>query len=77
MDQLFVLFPFVGILVGLGLADLVFSVHRAIRAKKRWDVLPAVWVAFTFIVVLAYWWVFAEVGRTPRWRASSGSRSTS
>ncbi|MDT0630894.1 hypothetical protein [Rubrivirga litoralis] len=62
MDRLTVLFPFVGILVGLGLADLVFSVHRSIRAGRRWHGLPAAWVAFTFLFVVLYWWIFTEIG---------------
>ena len=65
MDRLAVLFPFVGILVGLGLADLVFSVHRSIRARRRWHWLPAVWVGFTFVFVVLYWWIFTEIGRSP------------
>ena len=63
MDRLTVLFPFVGILVGLGVADLVFSVHRSIRAGRRWHGLPAAWVGFTFLFVVLYWWIFSEIGR--------------
>ena len=61
MDRLSVLFPFVGIVVGLGVADLVFSVHRTIRARSRWHPLPAAWVVFTFLYVVLYWWIFADI----------------
>ena len=63
MDRIAVLFPFVGIVVGLGLADLVFSVHRSVRAGRRWHWLPATWVAFMLLLIVVYWWIFAEVGR--------------
>ncbi|MDT7856537.1 hypothetical protein RQM47_07790 [Rubrivirga sp. S365] len=62
MDRLTVLFPFVGILVGLGLADLVFSVHRSVRAGRQWHALPAAWVVITFLFVVLYWWIFTEIG---------------
>lgn len=65
MDRIAVLFPFVGIVVGLGLADLVFSVHRSIRAGRRWHWLPAVWACFTFVFVVLYWWIFTEIGDSP------------
>ncbi len=61
MDRLSVLFPFVGIVVGLGAADLAFSVHRAVRARSRWHALPAAWVALTLLFVALYWWVFADI----------------
>ena len=64
MDRFAVLSPFVGVLVGLGVADLVFSVHRTVRAGRRWHWVPAVWVASVFLVALAYWWVFSEIGRS-------------
>lgn len=55
------LLPFVGIIVGLGVADLLLSVHRSIRRGRRWHWLPASWAALTFVCVLMYWWVLAEV----------------
>ena len=64
MDRFAVLSPFVGVLVGLGVADLVFSVHRTVRAGRRWHWVPAVWVASVFLMALAYWWVFSEIGRS-------------
>ena len=63
VDRLTVLFPFVGILVGLGLADLVFSVHRSIRAGAAVALAPsAAWAGFTFLFVVLYWWIFTEIG---------------
>ena len=69
MDRLTVLFPFVGILVGLGVADLVFSVHRSVRAGRRWHWLPAAWVTFTFLFAVFYWWIFTEIGGYDVFRA--------
>lgn len=61
MNRLDFLLPFVGIIIGLGVADLLLSVHRTVRAGKRWSMLPAVWAALTFFFVLMYWWVLAEI----------------
>ncbi|WP_420455732.1 hypothetical protein [Rubrivirga sp.] len=65
MDRATVLLPFVGIIVGLGLADLLLSLHRTVRARRRWHWLPAFWTGLTFLLVLMYWWVFSEIVTSP------------
>lgn len=61
MDRVAFLLPFVGIIVGLGVADLLLSVHRAVRSGRRWHWLPATWTVVTFFLALLYWWVFSEI----------------
>ena len=61
MDRATILLPFVGIIVGLGLADLLLSFHRTVRARRRWHWLPAFWSGLTFLTALMYWWVFSEI----------------
>lgn len=61
MNRADFLIPFVGIIVGLGVADLLLSVHRAIRAGVRWHPLPAAWATIAFMYVLMYWFVLGEI----------------
>lgn len=50
--------PLVAIVVGLGLANLLTSLHRLISARReiRWDWLPLAWTALCFLIVLQFWW---------------------
>ncbi|CAN5637900.1 hypothetical protein BH23BAC4_BH23BAC4_07100 [soil metagenome] len=47
-------------LVGLGLADLLMSVHRLLRARRivRWDWLPLAAALLAALLILDLWWGF-------------------
>jgi hypothetical protein len=60
------LLPLVSVLVGLALADLLTSVHRLLRARKRvrWDWLPLAAAVFAALLILDLWWGFyGHLGR--------------
>ncbi|HEX8693187.1 MAG TPA: hypothetical protein VF746_12245 [Longimicrobium sp.] len=63
------LLALVSIIVGLGLTDLLGSLHRLIRARRRvrWHWLPLLWAAGVLLLTLQYWWVFFRTGRAPVW----------
>ena len=48
----------ISIVVGLGLTEMFGSLHRLIRNRERvrWDILPLIWVATLFLLVINYWW---------------------
>ena len=52
----------ISIIVGLGLTELLLSLHRLIHARRdvRWDPLPLLWTAIVFLVLLNYWWALAQ-----------------
>jgi hypothetical protein len=57
------------IIVGLGIAQLLTSVHRVAEARARvrsyW--LPLVWVALLFVSQVEWWWAFYALRNEPRW----------
>lgn len=65
MDVFNHLIPFVAIILGVGLADLLFSLHRLMRnrARIRWHVLPLIWAALAFFATLQNWWAFYYTGQ--------------
>ncbi|HEV2148845.1 MAG TPA: hypothetical protein VGR37_15680 [Longimicrobiaceae bacterium] len=52
------LLVFISMILSLGLADLLTSVHRLVHARKRvrFDWLPVAWAAFIFLLIVQYWW---------------------
>jgi hypothetical protein len=69
MDRFGHLLALVSIIVGLALTDLLGSLHRLIRARRRvrWHWLPLVWAAGVLLLNLQYWWVFFRVGKARVW----------
>jgi hypothetical protein len=57
------------IIVGLGIAQLLTSVHRVAEARARvrhyW--LPLVWVVVLFVSQVEWWWAFYGMRNEPRW----------
>lgn len=49
---------FVAVVVGLGVADLLQSLHRLIRARRRvrWAALPLLWAGLALLLVINFWW---------------------
>lgn len=49
---------FVGIIIGLGVADLLRSLHRLLRAGRRvkWDWLAPVFATMMLLVTVGFWW---------------------
>lgn len=56
--------------VGLGLGQLVQAVHRLARFRGtvRWDWLPLVWAALTFLMFIQTWWAYFSILQAPIWR---------
>lgn len=52
---------FVSILVGVGVTELVVSLHRILRARHRvnWDVLPLAFAALVLLLLVRTWWSVA------------------
>jgi len=63
------LLPFVSILIGLAVADLAFSLHRLLRARRRvrWDWLPLASAVLVLLLILQFWWSFYIIGRIEVW----------
>ncbi len=49
---------FVGIVIGLGVADLLVSLHKLLRAGKRvkWDLLTPAFAAMMLLATIVFWW---------------------
>lgn len=49
---------FVSIIVGLAVADLLMSVHRLLRSRRRitWYWIPAALVIYMLLLSLNFWW---------------------
>ena len=62
-EHLLVLFS---IVLGLGMTELLSSVHHLLhpRTTVKWHWLPLVWAAIVFIAVVQLWWAMFEFGRT-------------
>jgi NO-binding membrane sensor protein with MHYT domain len=61
------LLALVSILVGLAVADLAYSLHRLLRARRRvrWDWLPLAAALLVMLLILEFWWVFFMLGNSP------------
>ncbi len=57
--------PLASIVIGLALTDLLASLHRLLRARRRvrWHWLPLAWAVVTLLLTLRYWWAFYYLGR--------------
>ena len=55
---------FVSMLIGLGVADLLLSLHRLLRARRRvrWDGLPLLVAFLVLLVIVQMWWLIAQPG---------------
>lgn len=55
---------FVSIIVGVAVTDLIVSLHRLLRARRRvrWDVLPLVVAALVLLLLVRIWWGAAAPG---------------
>jgi len=55
--------------VALGMAQLVQAFHRLARFEGtvRWDWLPVVWAALSFLFMVETWWVYFELIESPIW----------
>lgn len=51
----------VSIIIGLGVTELLMSLHRLIHARKRviWDPLPLFWATIVLFWLFNYWWAVA------------------
>lgn len=49
---------FVGVLIGLGVADLLTSFHKLLRAGRRvkWDWLTLLYAAYMLFSLIVFWW---------------------
>lgn len=50
---------FVAIIIGLGVADLLFSLHRLLRAGRRvqWDWLAPAFATMMLLITVVFWWL--------------------
>ena len=55
--------------VGLGLGQLVQSLHRLARSKAavRWDWLAVSWAALAFLMFVQTWWAYFTLLQSPLW----------
>ena len=70
MDHSAYLRVLLSVWVGLGLGQLVQAVHRLARFKGtvKWDWLPLVWAALTFLMFVQTWWAYFTLLQAPIWR---------
>lgn len=70
MDHSAYLRVLLSVWVGLGLGQLVQAVHRLARFKGtvKWDWLPLVWAALTFLMFVQTWWAYFTLLQAPVWR---------
>ena len=65
---------FIGIIVGLAVADLAHSLHRLLRASGqiRWHWYPLATTSLLLLLILEIWWGMAYLGR-PEVRLTIGT----
>ncbi len=66
--------PLVSVLVGLAIADMVVSLHRLLRARKRvrWDWLSLTTALLAVLLVLEFWWRFFAAQSNPFYETLGG-----
>lgn len=54
------------IIVGLGIAELLSSVHHLLdpRARVRWHWLPLIWAVLVLMNIVHWWWAMFDLART-------------
>ncbi len=70
---------FTGIIIGLGVADLLTSFHKLLRAsgRVRWDWLTLLYAAYMlFGMIVFWWWQFGYPGRAKPSPSSSFFRTS-
>ena len=59
----------ISIVLGLGLAQLLTSVHRLVQARRRvtFHWLPLLWAGLLFVTQIEWWWASFEMRRDTVW----------
>jgi hypothetical protein len=59
----------ISIILGLGIAHLLASVHKLVqaRARVRWYWLPMLWTALIFITQVEWWWAIFSFQDEMQW----------
>jgi hypothetical protein len=59
----------ISIVLGLGMAHLLASVHKLVqaRARVRWYWLPLLWTALIFITQVEWWWAIFSFEEKVQW----------
>lgn len=68
------LITFIAILSGLGLSDLILSIHRLLRARKsiKWHWIPIVHAIISFQLMIIYWYNIEVEMKSPLINTSVG-----
>lgn len=69
MNQPEYLLVFLSLLFGLGLAEIMQSLHRLAGhdARVAWHWLPLAWVLLVFLLIMQLWWSYYETINAPAW----------
>lgn len=69
MNQPEYLLVFLSLLFGLGLAEIMRSLHRLMvhDARVSWHWLPLGWVLLVFLLIMQLWWSYYDTINAPAW----------
>ncbi|NMH61423.1 hypothetical protein [Alteromonas ponticola] len=63
MEQFDYIIPFISIIYGIAIADLLSSVYRLVeeRQRVRMHPIPFIWAAVCFTAIINGWWAFFQI----------------